>query len=211
VDRLIVVDGYNLILRSPRLRPEPGRSLREAREKLVNLLSWAVGGGDAEFIVVFDGAEGGGPNERDGRVDVRFSRPPEKADDEIRRIVEDRVDQGRSPDGGDGGSRGRSSCAGDGRRHRALRSLPAERAGSGALRRGGGQQAEEEKPTMISKKELEEWAQIFRAPRPGEERPRKTRPSTETIGRPAVVASRPDSNRTLSGPISSASSPCDRR
>ena len=169
MDRLIVVDGYNLILRSPRLRPEPGRSLREAREKLVNLLSWAVGGGDAEFIVVFDGAEGGGPNERDGRVDVRFSRQPEKADDEIRRIVEDRIDRVDRL----------TVVTADLEVARHARAMGADIALSdlflqsvlGPVRSGeaGGQQAEEEKPTMISKKELEEWAQIFRAPRPGEE------------------------------------------
>ena len=36
--RLILIDGYNLIHRSPALRPGPDRSLRESREKLVNLL-----------------------------------------------------------------------------------------------------------------------------------------------------------------------------
>ena len=49
--RLILVDGYNLILRSPSLKPGPDRTLREARDKLVNLLAWAVGGGDARFLV----------------------------------------------------------------------------------------------------------------------------------------------------------------
>src|SRR5207247_11158014 len=51
-DRLILVDGYNLILRSPSLKPGPDRTLRQAREKLVNLLAWAVGAGEARFLVV---------------------------------------------------------------------------------------------------------------------------------------------------------------
>src|SRR5262245_58122185 len=79
-ERLIVVDGYNLILRTAALKPGPGRTLREARTKLVNLLSWAYGSGDARFVVVFDGDETPGREESSGRVDVRFSRPPQKAD-----------------------------------------------------------------------------------------------------------------------------------
>jgi len=31
-DRLIIVDGYNLILRTPQLKPGPDRTLREARD-----------------------------------------------------------------------------------------------------------------------------------------------------------------------------------
>ena len=54
--RLIIVDGYNLILRSPRLKPGPSRTLRESRGMLLNLLSWMMGGNDARVVVVFDGA-----------------------------------------------------------------------------------------------------------------------------------------------------------
>ena len=88
-DRLIIVDGYNLILRSSALKPGEGRTLRESREKLVNLLSWAIGSAEAQFLVVFDGAEGG-RDQGPGRVEVRFSRPPESADDLIRALVEER-------------------------------------------------------------------------------------------------------------------------
>ncbi len=93
--RLIIVDGYNVIHRAPQLRPGGDRTLRESRDKLVNLLSWVFGAGDAHFIVVFDGAEGVMATERQMRVDVRFSRPPQTADDLIRSIVEDRVDRDR--------------------------------------------------------------------------------------------------------------------
>src|SRR5262249_34360752 len=89
--RLVILDGYNVILRSERLKPGGGRSLREAREKLLNLLAWMMGANDVRFLVVFDGAEGGGADESAGRVQVQYSRPPEKADDVIRRIVEKRV------------------------------------------------------------------------------------------------------------------------
>src|SRR5215470_180130 len=90
LERLIVVDGYNLILRSPKLRPGPERTLKQSREMLANLLSWAMGSGEAHFLVVFDGAEGG-TDERSGRVEIRYARPPDKADDLIRRIVEERI------------------------------------------------------------------------------------------------------------------------
>src|SRR5262245_44218403 len=93
-ERLIVIDGYNLIHRTPALKPGPGRTLEEARDKLVNLLAWAYGAGEARFLVVFDGAGiTGGDDEPQARVEVRFSRPPEKADDLIRRIVEDQVER----------------------------------------------------------------------------------------------------------------------
>src|SRR5206468_11164741 len=93
VDRLIVVDGYNLVMRTPALKPGPDRTLEESREKLLNLLAWAIGVGDARFLVVFDGADGGARGESQGRVEVRFSRPPQKADDVIRAEVEDQVDR----------------------------------------------------------------------------------------------------------------------
>ena len=92
--RTIILDGYNVILRSPAFRPDERRDLAMARDKLVNLLSWALGGsGQADFIVVFDGADvppaqrktvkSGGSS----KVTVHFSKPPLKADDVIRNLV----------------------------------------------------------------------------------------------------------------------------
>lgn len=92
-DHLIIVDGYNLIHRAPLLRPGPDRTLEESREKLVNLLSWAVGAGDARFLVVFDGAGGGSRTGGGGRVEVRYSRAGQKADDVIKALVEERVEK----------------------------------------------------------------------------------------------------------------------
>lgn len=98
--RTIILDGYNVILRSPAFRPDERRDLEAARSKLENLLSWAVGAlGEARFILVFDGADPAGQARRRttgvrdekgaGRVDVRFSTPPQKADDLIRLLVEE--------------------------------------------------------------------------------------------------------------------------
>jgi predicted RNA-binding protein with PIN domain len=92
--RVILIDGYNVILRSPAFRPDDRRDLAAARDKLVNLLSWAVGAaGDARFVIVFDGADVGAAARRaasgSDRVEVRYSQPPLKADDVIRALVEE--------------------------------------------------------------------------------------------------------------------------
>jgi len=94
--KTIILDGYNVILRSPAFRPDERRDLAASREKLVNLLSWALGGtGQVEFIVVFDGADVA-PAQRktvksggSSKVEVHFSKPPAKADDVIRQMVEE--------------------------------------------------------------------------------------------------------------------------
>src|SRR5436190_6018047 len=165
-DRLILVDGYNLILRSPTLKPGPGRTLRESREKLVNLLSWTVGSGDARFLVVFDGAEARGEDETSGRVEVRFSRPPQKADDLIRTLVEDRVERVDRL----------TVVTSDLEVARHARAMGAEVSladlfMASVLGPVGGRPAAEapEKPTTLSRKELEEWAELFKGRRPVED------------------------------------------
>ena len=166
--RLIIVDGYNLILRSSRLKPGEGRTLREAREKLVNLLAWMMGGNDARFVVVFDGAEMPGRDEASGRVQVVYSRPPEKADDVIRRLVEKKV----------GGEEHITVVTADIEVARHARAMGADVSLgdlflASALGEGGGGNDASEKPTSLSKQELKEWAEIFTrrasATEPGEE------------------------------------------
>jgi predicted RNA-binding protein with PIN domain len=156
--RLIIVDGYNLIHRAPLLRPGPERSLRESREKLVNLLSWAVGGGEARFLVVFDGAEGREPEESGGRVEVRFSRPPLKADDVIRELVEELAGHGPRV----------TVVTADLEIARHARAMGADVSLTdlflaSVLGPAMGEEPEKpEKPASLSKKEIEEWAEIFR-------------------------------------------------
>src|SRR6187551_2704237 len=92
--RTIILDGYNVIHRSPAFDPKDLEDLAGAREKLVNLLSWALGSeGDASFVLVFDGANVGQAERRSvgtgGRVEVRFSRPPQSADDLIKALVDE--------------------------------------------------------------------------------------------------------------------------
>jgi len=161
--RLILVDGYNLVLRSPALKPGPDRTLRESRQKLINLLSWAVGSGDAKFLVVFDGSDERGDDEGGGRVEVRFSRPPEKADDLIRRLVEDRIARVERL----------TVVTSDLEVARHARAMGADIALadlflSSILGPAGGAAEAPEKPAALSKKELEEWAELFKNRRSGD-------------------------------------------
>ena len=160
-ERLIIVDGYNLIHRTPQLAPGPERTLEQSRDKLLNLLAWAIGAGDARFVVVFDGATGGGRDQRSARVEVRFSRPPESADDVIRRLVEERIDRGVRV----------TVVTADLEVARHARAMGADIALSdlflssalGPNRTGEpGAPVTPEKPLSISKRELEEWAELFR-------------------------------------------------
>jgi predicted RNA-binding protein with PIN domain len=161
--RLIILDGYNLVHRSPALRPGPGRSLAESRQKLLNLLAWAYGGGDARFLVVFDGAELPGGDEREGRVEVRYSRPPEKADDLIRRLVEDQVERVDRL----------TVVSSDLEVLRHARAMGADVSLADMFLASamGPRAASEdpEKPATLSKKEVEEWAERFREGRTGDE------------------------------------------
>jgi predicted RNA-binding protein with PIN domain len=154
-DRLIVVDGYNLIMRTPELRPEEGRSMAESREKLLNLLSWAIGSGEAQFLVVFDGAREGGRDQHGARVEVRYSRPPQTADELIRAIVEDQVERVERV----------TVVTSDVEVARHARAMGADIALSDlflASTLGPRREEAGEKPATLSKKELEEWAEIFR-------------------------------------------------
>lgn len=171
-EHLIVIDGYNLIHRSAALKPGPERTLRESRQKLLNLLAWAIGSGDAEFLVVFDGAVGAGRDDSAGRVRVRYSKPPRKADDDIREIVEERVDRVTRltvvTSDLEVARHARAMGADVALADLFLASAVGPRTESGAPDAGS---AEPERPAQISKKELEEWAEIFRSRRPRAEDP----------------------------------------
>ena len=162
-EHLIVIDGYNLIHRSPELRPGAERTLEESREKLVNLLSWTVGRGDARFLVVFDGAESGGDSDPGSeRVQVRWSRPPAKADDVIRAIVEAESDRDRRV----------TVVTADLEVARHARAMGASIAISdlflGSVLPKRVEEGEEpERPVALSRQELEKWAELFRSRGPG--------------------------------------------
>ena len=162
--RIVIVDGYNLILRTPALRPGEGRTLRQSRSKLLSLLSWTADP-SIQFLVVFDGAEVRGRDSSQGRVDVRFSKPPEKADDLIRALVGKHADRDEEV----------TVVTSDIEVARHARALGASVSLADlflASLLGPAAAGDPEKPSSLSKKEIEEWAEIFRrrgAPGQGEE------------------------------------------
>jgi predicted RNA-binding protein with PIN domain len=82
-----VLDGYNVIRRDPALRAREAESLETGRAALLALVAGIARRGPDDFTVVFDGARRTGGGVAPGRVQVVFSRPPETADDVLRRLA----------------------------------------------------------------------------------------------------------------------------
>jgi predicted RNA-binding protein with PIN domain len=82
-----VLDGYNLIRRDPDLHAREQESLPAGRAALLALVARVAQDSRDEFTVVFDGARRTGGTAAGGRVQVIFSRPPESADDVLRRLA----------------------------------------------------------------------------------------------------------------------------
>jgi predicted RNA-binding protein with PIN domain len=88
----IIVDGYNLIRQSDLFRHSERRSLEQGRNALIRSLSAYRKLRGHRLTVVFDGWEGGSPaEERDlaGGVEIIYSRLGEKADEVIKRLIEE--------------------------------------------------------------------------------------------------------------------------
>ncbi|MEW6753289.1 MAG: NYN domain-containing protein [Candidatus Latescibacterota bacterium] len=89
----LLVDGYNLIKTLPRFQEQERVSLASARASLEDALRTYADRAACRVTLVYDGgpqaaARTGGRGGR--RLEVVFSEPPEKADDVIRRLVEQR-------------------------------------------------------------------------------------------------------------------------
>lgn len=82
-----LIDGYNVIRRDPELAQHEARGLEEGRAALLRLVAGAAQVSGDPFTVVFDGARRGGGAPTGGQVQVMFSRPPETADDALRRLA----------------------------------------------------------------------------------------------------------------------------
>ena len=83
-----LIDGYNVIRRDPELRDRETVSLEAGRAMLLALVARVAARVSDNFTVVFDGARRtGGEPALGGRVQVTFSRPPETADDVLRRLA----------------------------------------------------------------------------------------------------------------------------
>jgi predicted RNA-binding protein with PIN domain len=85
-----LVDGYNVIRRDPDLRGTEAESLAAGREALLRRLAVAAREGAEVFTIVFDGARLRAddlPAAPTGAIEVIFSRPPDTADDVLRRLA----------------------------------------------------------------------------------------------------------------------------
>jgi hypothetical protein len=82
-----LIDGYNVIRRDPELAQHEARGLEDGRAALLRLVAAAARTSGDAFTVVFDGARRSGGVPAGGQVQVMFSRPPETADDVLRRLA----------------------------------------------------------------------------------------------------------------------------
>jgi uncharacterized protein len=82
-----LIDGYNVIRRDPELRAAEAAGLPAGRRALLALIAEVAGRSSDRFTVVFDGASVPGPAVAPGRLEVIFSRPPRRADDELVRLA----------------------------------------------------------------------------------------------------------------------------
>lgn len=81
-----LVDGYNVIRRSPELASREQESLEAGRQALCRLLACAARASGDHFTVVFDGARGGG-GAGGASVSVIFSSARETADRVLARLA----------------------------------------------------------------------------------------------------------------------------
>jgi hypothetical protein len=86
----IIIDGYNVIRQSDTLRRYERKSLEEGRRALLSRLIDYEKKKRHKITVVFDGWKSGSADEgrdREGAIDIIYSRYGEKADDVIKRLV----------------------------------------------------------------------------------------------------------------------------
>jgi len=84
----ILVDGYNLIHHMPDLKRRMQHDMQQARDGLIDLLAAGRHGRKADITVVFDGSGTAGGSAGRSGVRIVFSRPPEKADPVLKRMME---------------------------------------------------------------------------------------------------------------------------
>jgi uncharacterized protein len=87
---LILIDGYNLIRQSDSLRRYERKSLEAGRNALIARLVEYGNKRSHQITVVFDGVKNGWAEEgrdREGKINIIYSRHGERADDVIKRIA----------------------------------------------------------------------------------------------------------------------------
>jgi predicted RNA-binding protein with PIN domain len=89
MEEILIVDGYNLIGAWPELSRLASIRLEDARDKLIEELADYQSYSGKKVIVVFDAHQVPGPGAKlkTSRVDVRYTREKETADELIERLV----------------------------------------------------------------------------------------------------------------------------
>ncbi len=87
----IIIDGYNLIHRTPELRRWVDTDLEKARNGLIFRLREFSRGKHIRVTVVFDGNFVGQPSSAvQGNLEIRYAMPPRDADSEIKLLLQKR-------------------------------------------------------------------------------------------------------------------------
>ena len=92
----IIIDGYNLIRQSDALRRYERFSLEDGRKALIRSISLYKKQRGHKVTVVFDGWQGGPVEEERDKlsgIDIIYSRKGEKADEVIKRMVQERAEE----------------------------------------------------------------------------------------------------------------------
>ena len=87
---LIIIDGYNLIRQSDNLRRYEQKSLEAGRQALIARLKEYEKRKKHQIAVIFDGGQSDWIDEgrdREGEIDIIYSRYGERADDVIKRMA----------------------------------------------------------------------------------------------------------------------------
>jgi predicted RNA-binding protein with PIN domain len=89
MDDYLIVDGYNMIGAWPELSKLANIELEEARDKLIQMLAEYQGYSGMSVILVFDAHQvpGLGGQYRQSRLDIRYTKAKETADECIERLV----------------------------------------------------------------------------------------------------------------------------
>lgn len=87
--QVLIVDGYNMIGAWPELREKAQHSLEDARDRLIELLADYQGYSGLKVIIVFDAHQvpGLGVKYKQHRLDIRYTKAKETADECIERLV----------------------------------------------------------------------------------------------------------------------------
>lgn len=175
---LLVIDGYNLIRRTPELkRVEEAGGLEAGREALERLLAGCAARPGVRVIVVYDGAPGRTASV--GGIEVRFSACADETVVELARAHAAAGEQVRAVSSDRAGVL--SMLAGTNR----VETLSAERFLAGLTERKGrgrksgkpvGMSAPADKPSRVSRDEVLYWLEAFGEPETRSEPLEKTRP-----------------------------------